>query len=275
MSDAVKGKNGDGRVGFDHEPEGVTLAIEAEVDVDPDPGFERRLDELYRRVRELPPGSDEETQDELGLLLQLLPAVERTGDCALLHNIEIAVQSLLANPPNRLVAIRLREAAQQRIIRRSFLRSILPGNSASTWVISGLAALLYFAIPFTVAIVMLLDLGDWGFAIAIAIAGAIGSVISILVRISDFSEIRILNPPALFWTGFFKPVIGAAFALFVFVAFESQLVNVNEGVDHQFMYLTLGFVAGFSERFAPDLVSHLEGGFGELRGPVRSESARS
>jgi hypothetical protein len=93
---------------------------------------------------------------------------------------------------------------------------------------------------------------------SIALAGALGSIVSILVRVKDFAEIRILNPPALFWTGFFKPVIGAIFALFVFCAFASGLVNVNDGIDQVFMWLTLGFVAGFSERFAPDLVSRIE-----------------
>ena len=70
----------------------------------------------------------------------------------------------------------------------------------------------------------------------------IGSAVSIFLRIQDFSETRIVNPPALFWTGFFKPIIGAAFALFVFVAFASGLLNVNSGVDQRFMFLTLGFI---------------------------------
>jgi hypothetical protein len=236
--------------------------------LDADIDFERRLANVYETARRLPPGSDEETQDELGLILQLLPSVERSGDRALLGNIEIAVHSLIAEPPNRLLAIRLREASEQTVLSRSFFRSVLPGSSASTWVIAGMALFLSFAIPVTILLPVYL-LSDYSVSVGevgveqrliavIALAGALGSVISILIRIQDFSEIRILNPPALFWTGFFKPIIGATFALFVFTAFASGLIHVNRAISHGFLFLTLGFIAGFSERFAPDLVSRIE-----------------
>jgi hypothetical protein len=231
-----------------------------------------RLDAVNDLARTLPAGSDEETQDELGLILQLLPAVERSRDLALLNNIEVAVQSLITKPPNRLLAIRLRESSQQTVLRRTFIRSILPGTSASTWVVAGMATLIFFALIFLVVGYMLtpVDLSQggirigglpysWWFFVLLPMVGALGSVVSILVRINDFSEIRVVNPPGLFWTGFFKPIIGASFALFVFTAFAADLISVNEGIDGRFLYLTFAFVAGFSERFAPDLVSRLEG----------------
>lgn len=239
--------------------------------------FDRRLALLQDAARRLPPGSDEETQDELGLILQFLPTVEHRRDAALLGNIELAVQSLLAQPPNRLLAIRLRESAQQALLRRGFLRSIMPGTSASTWVINGMMCFLVFAFALTFLLSAALpfslthdgiehgaeaaDLSvftEYVYVLLIPLAGALGSVVSILVRINDFSEIRILNPPALFWTGFFKPIIGATFALFVFAAVASGLISVNPSINENFMFLTLGFVAGFSERFAPDLVSRIE-----------------
>lgn len=178
----------------------------------------------------------------LALLLQLMPVVGDSGDETLLTSIELAVSSLFEDPPNRLLAIRLRESLQQTLVRRGFLRSILPGNSASTWVIAAMATLLFVAIP-VVAFISLYSLPErtftvgaaegviedparfrYTFVVLVAAAGAVGSVVSILVRIRDFTEIRILNPPALFWTGLFKPIIGAAFALFVFCAFAAGLI---------------------------------------------------
>ena len=244
--------------------------------------FQARIAEVQNSVRSLPPGSDEETQDELGLLLRVLPVVERNRDSAVLGNIELAVEALLSQPPNRLLAIRLREAAQQSVFRRGFFRAILPGSSASSWVIAGMACLVFIAIPTTLFLTYSLLWDAFSgpdetarFFVFVAVAGAIGSVISILVRIRDFTEIRILNPPALFWTGFFKPIIGAAFALFVFFAFESELVFVNPEVNERFMYVTLGFVAGFSERFAPDLVSRLERSIGASEGRQAEPPGRS
>jgi hypothetical protein len=230
--------------------------------------FRRRLAEASEAAGRLPPGSDEELQDELGLIVQLLPGIARSQDLSLLRNIELAIQALLAQPPNRLLAIRLREACEGSILRRSFLRSILPGTSASTWVIYGMFGQLYIVIPVCVVLILGGSPGSsFQTGLEVAVAGALGSVVSILVRITDFAEIRVLNPPGLFWTGFFKPIIGACFALFVYSTFKSGLLEVNQAVNSTFLYLSLGFAAGFSERFAPDLVSRVERTIGPSEPP--------
>ena len=235
--------------------------------------FQERLVAISASARTLPPGADEETQDELGLILQLIPAVERSGNAALLANLELAVESLLAQPPNRLLAIRLREASQQSILRRSPFRSILPGTSASTWVIAGMGILLFLVVPILIVFILFVvpsggtTIGERGTGTYIAYrffalihdSGRAWERDQHSRPREGLLRIRILNPPALFWTGFFKPIIGSTFALFVFCAFASGLLNINGSVNQKFMYLTLAFVAGFSERFAPDLVSRLEG----------------
>jgi len=65
--------------------------------------FHRRVDAVRDAARGWPPGAGEEIQDELGLILHFC-AIERACDAALLDNIELAVTSLLLNPPNRLLA---------------------------------------------------------------------------------------------------------------------------------------------------------------------------
>ena len=95
--------------------------------------------------------------------------------------------------------------------------------------------------------------------VLVAIAGAVGSAVSIMVRIQDFMHLKNTDPSVLFFTGFFKPIIGTAFALFVFAILSSGLIPVTiDPAKARYFFAALAFVSGFSERFAKDVATRTE-----------------
>ncbi len=107
----------------------------------------------------------------------------------------------------------------------------------------------------------------------IGIVGALGSIASIMLRIrdSDFEAYKSTSSdpwPWLFF-GLFKPIVGALFALFIFAVVKSGLLplEVPEGTEGWFV-VALSFIAGFSERFAPNILSGTEEGLGGYRQPT-------
>jgi hypothetical protein len=95
--------------------------------------------------------------------------------------------------------------------------------------------------------------------------GAIGAVISVLTRMSQtgkagdaFIDYEV-GRPALRRVGSFRPVIGAVFAVVLYFALQSGLVNLQTSAGAKtgdinqtttFFYAALAFMAGFSERWA-------------------------
>jgi hypothetical protein len=162
-------------------------------------------------------------------------------------------------------------------MRRRLFLGLLRGGTPSTKVILGLGTLLYLAIPlgvlFLPSIKQLNPVGglDYSSLVNVAVAGGLGSVVSIMVRIQDFSSLTKVDPSVLFFTGFFKPVIGMSFALFVFAMLNAGLLplaidTTKEPWKAQYFFLALAFVAGFSERFARDIVAKTESGTSAIGG---------
>lgn len=88
--------------------------------------------------------------------------------------------------------------------------------------------------------------------------GAHGSALSIVVRLRDFSK---RQPPMMaFFTGLFKPFIGMSFAQLSYSLLKSGLLPISVP-QSMWLYISVGFLAGFSERLAKDLVA-----FGEQAG---------
>jgi hypothetical protein len=115
--------------------------------------------------------------------------------------------------------------------------------------------------------------------LVIASAAFLGGVISIATRLGDFSRVRDIDPFAMFWTALLKPLIGVVLAIFILAVLASESINIAVvGKDplglenhydkehwghirvHTFYVLwVIGFLAGFSERFAWDFVQRSEG----------------
>jgi hypothetical protein len=79
---------------------------------------------------------------------------------------------------------------------------------------------------------------------------------------------------AQFYSGIFRPIIGAAFALLVFFVLKSGIVNAalaassDPAVTTSFFF-AVSFLAGFSERLAPLIVTRTE----EMFAPRSDETA--
>ena len=96
-----------------------------------------------------------------------------------------------------------------------------------------------------------------------------GSVLSILIRLEQFSKIEEHDPFLLFCTGFFKPYIGVVFGLIVYAILSSKIIIVSgltENLRNVYLLWTIGFLSGFSERFAHDFIGRAENRFTASKG---------
>jgi hypothetical protein len=108
--------------------------------------------------------------------------------------------------------------------------------------------------------------------VAISSAAFVGGVVSIATRLKEFSRVRDLDPFAMFWTAMLKPLIGVVLSFFILAALEGGVVTfsflkTDKLSDPQsnalYVLWMMGFLAGFSERFAWDFVSRTEGIVGQ------------
>lgn len=107
--------------------------------------------------------------------------------------------------------------------------------------------------------------------------GALGSVVSILLRAKGYEAASLRSRPLLKLTGFCLPGVGTAFAFVVSALFTSGIVNLDFQprdpslpVNYSF-FVVIGFLSGFSERFALRLLGTVEG---RLEGNAGAPAAR-
>jgi hypothetical protein len=138
---------------------------------------------------------------------------------------------------------------------------------------NGQAQMVYFGGMATVAILLSLIAAiwlaiSWSTPVAALIAGAIGAVVSVIQRINNgkFTLDYDVGGPYAFFLGGLRPLIGGAFAIAISFAFTGGLLHLPVPADkandpRPVALLVLGFLAGFSERWAQDtLTSLLPGG---------------
>jgi hypothetical protein len=115
----------------------------------------------------------------------------------------------------------------------------------------------------------------WVNVVVAGIAGMLGSVVSLLMRISEFESTRGRSQMFLKLTGATLPIVGGIFGAFIASLFCAQIVNINigeggfEGGFSVWAFLVIGFLSGFSERFSRGFVQLAEkrlGGAGQSSG---------
>lgn len=101
------------------------------------------------------------------------------------------------------------------------------------------------------------------FLLWIIAAGALGGFTSVIVRSKRLCDRTPQDQVDLFFVGFFRPVVGMSFALFLVAVLESgvfsSFLQIGAGANQLgrniFLYIAISFAAGFSESLVPDVMS--------------------
>jgi hypothetical protein len=254
---------------------------------------------LYKQVKEELAGKslhDEEIQYELARWVELLEtsndemqltSKERAGQSdekqeqakhalvrRLVRKAGAAIPALISDKPELVFARTLRIRAEMQLLRRNgwSTRHLVSLTDGSPTMIVGLgvlgAAVAGLSGNLLWPWLQANGLGanfiplDALHAPVVVAAAYLGGLVSILSRLQSFSKLRDFDPMFLFLNALAKPFVGAVFGLFAYAAVKSGLVPLDqEIVDAADLYhlWAIGFLAGFSERFANDLVSRGEG----------------
>lgn len=230
--------------------------------------FEKKVEAIVEASKEgFKTDAKSGVQSNLARLLVLLNKIRKSKEYGLLGPIEVAAKGLLAETPLTHLSNSIIRRTERELSIKSTIFGLILSGTAPTRVILGLGTLLYFAIPLGLYLLLRFDnllegniVGiPVGHLILVGISGTLGSIVSIMVRIGDFAKLNKEDPVVLFFTGFFKPIVGASFALFVFAVIQAKLIPIQlEAEFEQYFFLALAFVSGFSERFARDVASKIE-----------------
>ena len=254
------------------EQPNIKLAVTIREDI------ENRLDEATVQARQktlvdsLKEGIQQERnagyQEELAQFVQLIPDID--DDDSLLAEMEVAAQAFLQDKPNMKLAVAVRDDIKKRLRKKHSILSLFSGESPTWQVISGVIT---FCILMTIIIISAtLIFGTSSYPMALyqfvsqkvlvlaVIAGALGGLTRLMVRMPDLGRLRDAPFPVLFTTGLFRPMIGMAFAFFVAAIVESKFLHLNfaHPRDQKFFFVGLGFISGFSEIFARHIMTKTE-----------------
>jgi hypothetical protein len=201
-------------------------------------------------------------QAELARLARAVDELAQQCMFELIGDVDIATSLLLADPPQVIAAAGIRKNVEKGLGPYTAI-AFLRRNSSIGNVSLGLGALVVVA---SAVVALLVGSGlkpgvmiaglDATLLVLVGLAGALGSVISVMYRINNFNDQSANGPLLLFFTGLFKPVIGVGFAWFAFVALSAKLTTLVQPSPDAvpYFYAALGFLAGFVEKFAPDLI---------------------
>lgn len=243
------------------------------------------LTEMLRTAKFDPGNAGQESSGELSAiaarLIGLLPVLRLRGELQWAMNAEIAAEQLLAKPPDLPLAKRIVDDLSWRAgIVRSWGTYSLWCGLAAFFILAVLLTFLgtAYVLPALSSAVGVpdrfkLDTIVGGLPIIVyllvALFGGLGSVASIATRSQELnSGPEPVRPGGLFIVGLTKPVIGVIFALFVGAVIQAEFLPLkpSDGVK-PFFLIAIAFIAGFSERFASDVATRIQGSVSDSRAP--------
>ena len=218
-----------------------------------------RVDALAAQIHSAPKGGSKAYQVELAQVAAFLPRLRAMGNEDLIDQAELALDALRSDPPSMVLARKTNRALRWALWARSY--------NPATRMMVGVAILSYFfAFGWLLMGGKILGL-DVQSLLGPAVFGWLGSVASMVTRINSFRTVE--NPITV---GATRPLLGAAFGIFSYLALHAGIVSIGGNQPTAELYLAIAFIAGFSERFVPDLISQVEDVAGGTDASVKVEA---
>ena len=211
-------------------------------------------------------------EPSLAKLIKLLTDIEKSNDFILIEKAEMVFIALTKQNPNLELANQILDDLEDRLsininIFRFLFELLTKLNSPLSIILIGIIINTIFGhlvVIYGYTHLQLLSNHlnlDFTIVLITALAGGWGSVISLASRIHNLQArfYDVTDHRILFLTGFFKPIIGVMFALFISALIFSGFIPLAiPKENYKFFFGALGFISGFSERFAKDIISKTE-----------------
>ncbi|OJT20175.1 hypothetical protein BO221_33910 [Archangium sp. Cb G35] len=216
---------------------------------------------------------DKDVQHELARLLTLREKAAPVLGPSAIQSIDLGLTALLSSEqPNlafvRSIRLRIASALADQLYPLRPL-PLLRSDSPAIQVVLGLGLLMLVSNGMTAFIHSVLTDEStqlFGFPVRtlllVGLCGAMGGVVSILMRLSELEKLRGASRTSMVMLGFFKPVIGLYSAIFCFALMKSGLLPIQppKPETEQYLYMAVCFLVGFSERLAKDMFARVEEG---------------
>jgi hypothetical protein len=85
--------------------------------------------------------------------------------------------------------------------------------------------------------------------------GCLGSVVSLLLRLGEFESTKGRSKAFLVLYGSTLPIVGGIFAAVLGALLDAEIINIGKST---YIYVVVGFLSGFSERFTRNLLTMAE-----------------
>src|SRR5262245_14562570 len=142
-----------------------------------------------------------------------------------------------------------------------------------------IAGIVLYLLPFIVLTVFenfKVSLGDWAKVGLAAAFGCVGGVVSVLLRLSEFEATKGRSKQFLVVYGTTLPLVGGIFAVVIASLLLSNIISFGTSGDRFSLFVVIGFLAGFSERFTRNILRVAEGQFSPPSGrTAKSQTSRS